>query len=115
MTDLGNSKGPAPTQVPAWLSQSQTDAAPASEAPQPIPAAEVKPEDIGSLAIEYRDGQPVIVASGGKFIPAELAVVDGSGKPRAAYRAFSAGRPVGPPLPGWQEGAMMSENHVVSF
>ncbi|GAA2799050.1 hypothetical protein GCM10010441_25100 [Kitasatospora paracochleata] len=43
-----------------------------------LPADQVKPEDIGTLSIEYRDGQPVIVVSGGTAIPAGLTVVDGS-------------------------------------
>ncbi|MFF4104367.1 hypothetical protein [Streptomyces sp. NPDC001903] len=55
------------------------------------PADRVKPQDIGTLSIEYRDGQPVIVASGGKAIPARLTVVDGAGNSVAAYTA-------GPPL-----------------
>ncbi|MCG5219241.1 hypothetical protein [Streptosporangium sp. KLBMP 9127] len=69
-----NSKGPAPAQ---WT----------PTAPQPtlIPAADVTPEDIATLAIEYRDGQPVIVASGGQAIPARLKVVDASGSARALY------------------------------
>ncbi|MFD9304998.1 hypothetical protein ACFWCB_20450 [Streptomyces sp. NPDC060048] len=40
-----------------------------------IPAEQVKPEDIGTLSIEDRGGKPVIVVSGGKYVPAELSVV----------------------------------------
>ncbi|MFD7838252.1 hypothetical protein [Streptomyces sp. NPDC059761] len=68
-----NTKGPAPVQL-----------TPKTAEPVLIPAAEVKPEDIATLSIEYRDGQPVIVATGGTVIPAGLAVVDGSGKGAAA-------------------------------
>ncbi|MFD7497972.1 hypothetical protein ACFV8T_37460 [Streptomyces sp. NPDC059832] len=48
------------------------------------------PEGIGTLAIEYRDGQPVIVVSGGTAIPAGLTVVDGAGNAVAAYLAGPA-------------------------
>ncbi|MFI6471418.1 hypothetical protein ACIBL5_14365 [Streptomyces sp. NPDC050516] len=36
------------------------------------PASEVNPEDVGTLSLRYADGQPVIVLSGGKYIPAKL-------------------------------------------
>ncbi|WHM36992.1 Hsp70 family protein [Streptomyces sp. BPTC-684] len=52
-----------------------------------MPVTEVNPEDIGTLAIEYRDDQPVVVVSGGKYIPASLTVVDNSGEPRAMFTA----------------------------
>jgi len=110
MTDPGNSKGPAPVQAPAWLNQAPAE--PAPEAPLVVPADQVRPEDVGTSAIEYRDGRPVIVVSGGEFIPAGLAVVDGSGNARAAYRAFPAAPP-SEPLPGWQEGAMMSAHYMI--
>ncbi|MFD9904859.1 hypothetical protein [Streptomyces sp. NPDC059063] len=71
-----NAKGPAPVQV-----------TPEAAEPAPIPAEQVKPEDIGTLSIEYRDSVPVIVVSGGKYIPAGLMVVDESGKPAAVYTA----------------------------
>lgn len=72
MSRDGRRQRTAPAQVPAWLHQSLADAAPTFEAPQLIPAEDVKPEDIGALAIEYRYGRPVIVVSGGKFAPAGL-------------------------------------------
>ncbi|MFF4225896.1 hypothetical protein ACFYZH_23955 [Streptomyces abikoensis] len=71
-----NAKGPAPVQL-----------TPEATEPALIPADQVKPEDIGKLSIEYRDGKPVIVVSGGTYSPAALAVVDGSGKPVARYAA----------------------------
>ncbi|MEU0841390.1 hypothetical protein ABZ370_18220 [Streptomyces sp. NPDC005962] len=64
-----NSKGPAPAQYK-----------PAATEPAPIPTGQVKPEDIATLSIEYRDGRPVIVVSGGTYVPATLMVVDGSDK-----------------------------------
>ncbi|GGT07435.1 hypothetical protein P6B95_30790 [Streptomyces atratus] len=71
-----NSKGPAKVQLP-------------TEATEPvlIPASEVKPEDIATLSVEYRDGQPVLIANGGKHIPAGLTVMDGAGNAVAAYAA----------------------------
>ncbi|MFG2368867.1 hypothetical protein ACGFY3_45990 [Streptomyces mirabilis] len=30
-----------------------------------IPAAEVKPEDVGKLTLAYKDGQPVLTVRGG--------------------------------------------------
>ncbi|MFF4225897.1 hypothetical protein ACFYZH_23960 [Streptomyces abikoensis] len=68
-----NSKGPAPAQYK-----------PAATELALIPADQVKPEDIGTLSIEYRDGHPVIVVSGGKYAPSELPVVDSSGAAIAA-------------------------------
>ncbi|MFD4947846.1 multicopper oxidase domain-containing protein [Streptomyces sp. NPDC058409] len=52
-----------------------------------MPADQVKPEDIATLSIEYRNGQPVIVASDGKYVPAALKVVDGAGNEVAAFAA----------------------------
>ncbi|MCT9094192.1 hypothetical protein N4G70_35935 [Streptomyces sp. ASQP_92] len=70
-----HSKGPAPARL-----------TPDATEPALIPADQVKPEDIGTLALEYRDGRPVIVVSGGKFLPAGIEVVDGAGKPVSAYK-----------------------------
>ncbi|MCP2311066.1 hypothetical protein [Kitasatospora paracochleata] len=70
-----NSKGPAPVQY-----------TPETTEPVLIPADKVAPEDIGTLSIEYRDGGPVIVVSGGSVIPAALAVVDASGNPAARFQ-----------------------------
>ncbi|MGE7437041.1 tetratricopeptide repeat protein [Kitasatospora sp. NPDC001175] len=72
-------KGPAPVQL-----------TPQTTEPALIPADQVKPEDAGTLAIEYREGKPVIVVSGGKYIPAGLTVVDGAGNAVAAYNAGPA-------------------------
>ncbi|MFD7630514.1 hypothetical protein ACFV7Q_31600 [Streptomyces sp. NPDC059851] len=74
-----NSKGPAQVQYTP----------PAAE-PELIPADQVKPEDIGTLSIEYRDGQPVIVVSGGSVIPARLTVVNASGSPAVRFWARPA-------------------------
>ncbi|MER5807800.1 hypothetical protein ABT143_06325 [Streptomyces sp. NPDC002033] len=52
-----------------------------------IPADQVKTEDIGTLSIEYLDGQPLIAVSGGKYISAALTVVDGAGNAVAGYAA----------------------------
>ncbi|MGW2860845.1 hypothetical protein [Streptomyces sp. NPDC001205] len=69
-----NSHGSAPIQL-------------TPETPALTPADQIKPEDIGTLSIEYRDGQPVIVVSGGTVIPVRLTVVDGTGNAVAAYAA----------------------------
>lgn len=86
-----NSKGPAPAQMsPEWLASLGATPTPEAAAPtEPvlIPAGQVKPEDIGTLSIEYRDGQPVIVVSSGTYIPAGLPVVDGSGNVVTTYTA----------------------------
>ncbi|MFE5038949.1 hypothetical protein [Streptomyces sp. NPDC056683] len=58
---MPNVKGPAPIQL-------TTEAAELGL----VPASEVKPEEIATLSIEYRDGEPVIVATGGKYVPASL-------------------------------------------
>ncbi|KMO96055.1 hypothetical protein [Streptomyces roseus] len=73
-----DAKGPAPVQYK-----------PEATEPTLIPADQVKPEDIGTLSIEYRDGQPVVVVSGGTALPAGLTVVDGSGDAVAVYAAGS--------------------------
>ncbi|MFD3579859.1 hypothetical protein [Streptomyces sp. NPDC058644] len=77
-----NSKGPAPVQ-----------STPAATEPAPIPADQVKPEDIGTLSIAYRDGQPVVVVSGGKYIPQNLPVLNEERNPVAVYTA----RPISQP------------------
>ncbi|MFD7454461.1 hypothetical protein [Kitasatospora sp. NPDC059827] len=79
-----NSKGPAPAQV-----------TPETTEPVLIPADQVKPEDIGTLSIEYRDGWPVVIVSGGTCIPAVLKVVHGAGNAVGAYS-------VAPQLPALQ-------------
>ncbi|MYV99838.1 hypothetical protein [Streptomyces sp. SID3343] len=70
-----NSKGPAPMRLPA------------ATQPNVVPATDVKPEDIGTLSIEYQEGRSVIVASGGTHIPAVLTVVDNEGIAVGAYTA----------------------------
>ncbi|MFE2273321.1 hypothetical protein ACFXB4_29310 [Streptomyces lavendulae] len=74
--EVPTSKGPAPVQIPAVE-------------PVLVPTSEVKSEDIGTLSIEYRDGQPVVVVSGGTYLPAGLRVVDGAGNAVALYAAGS--------------------------
>ncbi|MFB7860603.1 hypothetical protein [Streptomyces sp. NPDC056069] len=76
-----NSKGPAPAQM------SPEQAASLGLTPALIPADQVKPEDIGTLSIEYRDGKPVLVISGGKYVPVGLTAVDGSGNAVDAHTA----------------------------
>ncbi|MFC0847114.1 hypothetical protein ACFH04_25865 [Streptomyces noboritoensis] len=78
-----NAKGPAPVTLTPEATQ-----------PTLTPADQVKPEDIGTLSIEYRDGQPVIVVSGGTYFPADLAVVDPAGNALAAYTAGPASQRV---------------------
>ncbi|WP_328622212.1 hypothetical protein [Streptomyces sp. NBC_00354] len=53
----------------------------------PVPASEVKPEDVGTLSLRYVDGVPQLVISGGRFAPAALTIVDPSGTPVATYTA----------------------------
>ncbi|MFD9302236.1 M36 family metallopeptidase [Streptomyces sp. NPDC060048] len=87
-TPEANDHGPAPVQMSpgqaAKLGLTPTPEGTTPTAPTPIPADQVKPEDIGRLAIEYRDGQPVIVVSGGKYVPAGLRVVHATTEGRAA-------------------------------
>ncbi|MFE4337427.1 hypothetical protein ACFRQM_51615 [Streptomyces sp. NPDC056831] len=71
-----NAKGPAPVKL-----------TPEATEPVLIPADRVKPEDIGTLSIEYRDGQPVITVSSGTAIPPKVTVVDEQGNPVALYSA----------------------------
>ncbi|MFE6904098.1 hypothetical protein ACFVFJ_46130 [Streptomyces sp. NPDC057717] len=89
-----NAKGPAKVQMsPAQMANlglSPSPEATASE-PTPIPADQVKPEDIATLSIEYRDGQPVVVASGGKYVPSELPIANGSDAAYAARFAWTNG------------------------
>ncbi|GGS40561.1 hypothetical protein Snoj_28290 [Streptomyces nojiriensis] len=77
-----NSKGPAKVQ----MSPESTQAEPAL-----VPVSEVDPEDVGTLALEYRDGRPVIIVSGGEFVPAGLKVVSEDGEVVGVYRRFTAG------------------------
>ncbi|WP_030396127.1 hypothetical protein [Kitasatospora purpeofusca] len=74
-----NSKGPAQAQMSpemlASLGRTPTPEASAPAEPTLVPADQVKPEDIGALSIEYRDGKPVIVISGGRAIPRHIPTV----------------------------------------
>ncbi|MEV7280828.1 hypothetical protein [Streptomyces sp. NPDC093111] len=89
-----NAKGPATVQMsPEQMANlglsPSSGAVPAG--PTLIPADQVKPEDIATLSIEYRDGRPVVVVSGGKYVPAELPVVNSSGAAAAARFAWTDG------------------------
>ncbi|MFB0631568.1 hypothetical protein [Streptomyces sp. AB3(2024)] len=55
-----------------------------------IPAAEVKPDDLGTLSLRYVEGVAQLVLSGGSVMPAGLTVVDGSGNAVAVYAASTA-------------------------
>ncbi|MER5257869.1 hypothetical protein [Streptomyces sp. NPDC002855] len=82
-TAPANDHGPAqvqlsPEQAAALGLTPASAGTPAAPLRTVIPADQVKPEDIAKLAIEYREGQPVIVASGGKVIPTTLNVVRGT-------------------------------------
>ncbi|MGW4231234.1 hypothetical protein ACWEF9_18400 [Streptomyces sp. NPDC004980] len=91
-----NSHGPARVQMtPEHAASLGLTPPPESTAPAYTPADQVKPEDIGTLSIEYRDGRPVIVVSGGKTIPAALTVVDEAGNQIAAYEARNSSRYIG--------------------
>ncbi|MEU3048821.1 hypothetical protein ABZ705_20320 [Streptomyces sp. NPDC006984] len=56
-----------------------------TERPALIPVTEIKPEDVGTLALHYRDGVPALVSSGGTAFPATLQLVDGKGNVLASY------------------------------
>ncbi|MGW2860847.1 hypothetical protein [Streptomyces sp. NPDC001205] len=84
-TPEANNHGPAPVQMsPEQAASLGLTPTPEGAAPALIPADQVKPEDIGKLSIEYRDGQPVIVVSGGRYVPAQLSILDEAGAPLAA-------------------------------
>ncbi|MGW3228589.1 hypothetical protein [Kitasatospora sp. NPDC001095] len=90
-TPEANSHGPAPVQMsPEQMASLGLTPAPDGTALALIPADQVKPEDIGTLSIEYRDGRPVIVVSGGTVIPGGITVADESGNAVAGYVAASA-------------------------
>ncbi|MFE3767239.1 hypothetical protein ACFXPI_36400 [Streptomyces sp. NPDC059104] len=90
-----NAKGPAKKQLsPEQMASLGLTPASESAAPReatPVPADRVKPEDIATLSIEYRDGRPVVVVSGGKYVPSELPVVNGFGATHTARFAWSNG------------------------
>ncbi|MFE7133708.1 hypothetical protein ACFVIM_22920 [Streptomyces sp. NPDC057638] len=105
-----NSKGPAKQQMSpelaARLGLTPTVEGTASDEPQFLSAAEVKPEDVGTLSIEYRDGAPVIVVSGGPVIPANLPVVGPSGNAVASYAAGPAKRDLESGSIAWYRGPL---------
>ncbi|MCT9094196.1 hypothetical protein N4G70_35955 [Streptomyces sp. ASQP_92] len=90
-----NAKGPAKVQMsPEQMASRGLTPTPEATAPQEptlVPADQVKPEDIATLSIEYRDGQPVVVVSDGKYVPSELPVVDRAGEAYAARFAWVNG------------------------
>ncbi|WP_406399717.1 hypothetical protein OH805_11660 [Streptomyces sp. NBC_00879] len=59
-----------------------------------IPAAEVNPEDVGTLSLRYVDGVPQLVVSGGTVVPTGLTVLDSSGNVVALYTAGAAPKAV---------------------
>ncbi|MFC9753074.1 RHS repeat-associated core domain-containing protein [Streptomyces sp. NPDC056921] len=71
-----NAKGPAPFQ-----------GTPEAARPALVPASEVKPEDVGTLSLQYVDGSPVLTVNGGTIITGGLVVVDHSGNPVAEFTA----------------------------
>ncbi|WP_436497155.1 hypothetical protein [Actinokineospora sp. HUAS TT18] len=42
---------------------------------------------VGTLSIHYRDGEPVIIVSGGGVVPETITVTDTAGAPVAVYAA----------------------------
>ncbi|HVK26409.1 MAG TPA: hypothetical protein VM677_34090 [Actinokineospora sp.] len=52
----------------------------------------VKPEGVATLSIHYREGNPVIVATGGTAIPNTIEVQDAEGNAVAVYTAPSMTR-----------------------
>ncbi|MFE7932104.1 hypothetical protein ACFU6S_25940 [Streptomyces sp. NPDC057456] len=89
-----NAKGPAKVQMaPEQMANLGLSPSPEATAPEPtpIPADQVKPEDIATLSIEYRDGQPVVVVSSGKYVPSELPIVNSSDAAYAARFAWTNG------------------------
>jgi hypothetical protein len=47
-------------------------------------------DEVGALSVHYRDGQPVIIVTGGSALPGEVVVEDADGEVVAAYRAGEA-------------------------
>ncbi|MFE7598113.1 hypothetical protein [Streptomyces sp. NPDC057494] len=90
-----NARGPAKVQ----MSSEQLTGFGASPSPEVAEDAgqvlfhadQVEPEDIATLSIEYRDGRPVVVVSGGKYVPSELPVVNSSGVASSARFAWTNG------------------------
>ncbi|MFI0790883.1 hypothetical protein ACH4Q6_35480 [Streptomyces lydicus] len=83
-----NAKGPAKAQMsPEQMAGLGLTPAPAAAPaqPTPVPASEVKPEDVGTLTLEYKDGQPVLTVRGGRFVPNGIPVLDASGTQVASY------------------------------
>ncbi len=56
-----------------------------------IPAEDVKPEDVATLTLKYqKDGSPLLVATGGRCIPAALPITDDEGNHLSHYAAAGA-------------------------
>ncbi|WP_146259262.1 hypothetical protein [Streptomyces tateyamensis] len=92
-TPEANDHGPAQSQLsPELAAKLGLTPTPEGTAPALIPFDQVKPEDRAKLAIEYRNGEPVIVVSGGTVFPAVIETVDTSGAPIGAYKAAAAAR-----------------------
>ncbi|MFI6982646.1 hypothetical protein ACIBSV_29140 [Embleya sp. NPDC050154] len=76
-----NSHGPVQEQMtPEMAARLGLTPTPEGAALTPIPADQVKPEDIGILSIEYQNGEPVVIVSGGKVVPTRLAVAGANGR-----------------------------------
>jgi hypothetical protein len=50
-----------------------------------IPVTDVTPDDVGTLALTYTNGEPVLTLSAGTGFPSTLRVVDESGSNVALY------------------------------
>ncbi|MFF4331131.1 hypothetical protein ACFYZT_32080 [Streptomyces sp. NPDC001591] len=57
------------------------------------PVSKVDPEEIGALSLRYEGEQPVIVTTGGAYIPAELALVHQGTNAAASYLAAPGSAP----------------------
>ncbi|MFC8759552.1 hypothetical protein ACFUAG_02325 [Streptomyces sp. NPDC057193] len=66
VTDLGATRG--------------TEGGPLTPKLEGVPVAEVKPEDVATLSLEYRDGKPAIVVADGTAVPAQIPIVGTDGR-----------------------------------
>lgn len=71
-----------------------------------IPVSEIKPENVATLTLEHRDGRPVLVLSNGTAIPADITVVDESGRHVSTYTAV-------PPPPIAAKGIKLADSYFV--
>ncbi|WP_436493274.1 hypothetical protein [Actinokineospora sp. HUAS TT18] len=76
------------------------------------PSEQETTDDTGLLSIHYRDGQPVIIVSGGAAIPETITVTDPSGTPVATYTAGPVGTAR---IVGGDEVEPHSHPHVISL